>query len=157
MKILDYEEMKKIESSDVTEKELEEMYNIAQDMIPICKEAKGIGLAAPQVGVYKNFFVWTRDSGLSYETAFNPKVYRDKSSGFTNTIEGCLSTKGNSYYLKRAKKVNVIYYIYANGKFAKKIENFKKPFSFVWQHEIEHLKGNFISDNGILLEKGNNE
>lgn len=151
MEILHADKIEGKVAEEVQLDELEEMFDTAQDMIELCKKEEGIGLAATQVGIQKNFFVWTRTMGRNFEVIFNPAIYRD--GGFTNVIEGCLSLPGEHYLVKRMKKIMVQYYIYANGQFAKKTEHFKKPYSFVWQHEIEHLQGKTIRMSGVLIDK----
>jgi peptide deformylase len=150
MNLIKYRTIEGKISEDVREEELEEMFNLSQEMIEICKELGGIGLAAPQVGIFKNFFIWTRNQGRSFETVFNPSIFRD--GGFTNVIEGCLSVPKETFLVKRMKKIRAMYYVYANGKLFKKVEEFKKPFSFVWQHECDHLNGILINKKGELIE-----
>jgi peptide deformylase len=155
MEILELDKIEGITSEEVKEENLQELEEKIDEILSLLKENKGIGLAAPQVGIFKRMFIWTRNNGVSYEVIYNPEIYRD--GGYTNVIETCLSDKNKSYFIKRLKKVMVIYYINVNGKLRKKVENFKKPFSFVWQHELDHLNGNSVRTKGEFFEEKKEE
>src|SRR5882672_566002 len=64
---------------------------------------KGIGLAAPQVGVNEQIFVV--DTGKDAFVVINPKIL--KASGSDVTEEGCLSIPEVHVNIKRAKTIDV--------------------------------------------------
>jgi len=104
------------------------------------KKFKGIGLAAPQVGVNKRVIVvklWRSDYVL-----INPRLNhqsREKEIG----EEGCLSLPGLFLNIERSKKVRVKA-LDAKGKKVK--IKAKGLLARVLQHEIDHLDGVLIKD-----------
>ncbi|MDD5627196.1 MAG: peptide deformylase [Patescibacteria group bacterium] len=101
---------------------------------------KGIGLAAPQVGVNKRVILvklWREEYVL-----INPRLTsasREKEMG----EEGCLSLPGVFLNLERSKKVRVKA-LDQNGKKIKM--KAKGLLARVLQHEIDHLEGILIND-----------
>ncbi len=76
-------------------------------MFPLMEQAKGIGLAAPQIGWNVRLFVMNvsgkQGEGLAL---INPEIV-EKSGGFWDVEEGCLSLPGIYGKVKREKKVVV--------------------------------------------------
>ena len=64
---------------------------LLDDMIETMREAQGIGLAAPQVGVMRRLFVTEPEPGKTYEF-INPEIL--ESEGEQKITEGCLSVPG---------------------------------------------------------------
>ncbi|HEY8463216.1 MAG TPA: peptide deformylase, partial [Bacillota bacterium] len=69
--------------------------NLAQKMLETMYEAKGVGLAAPQVGVLERIVVI--DVGDGPLVLINPKI--TKLEGQARDVEGCLSIPGRSEYV----------------------------------------------------------
>ena len=100
---------------------------------------RGVGLAAPQVGINEQIFVV--DTGKDVFAAINPKII--KSAGSEVMEEGCLSIPRVLVDVKRAKTVwveftdenNRVVRAQLNGLLAK-----------VFQHEYDHLQGKLILD-----------
>lgn len=118
----------------------EERQRLANKMWKIMRKKRGIGLAAPQVGLNIRMFVWSH-FGHS-QVIWNPILYYI--SGEIDSIEGCLSLPGITVTIKRATS-SVLIGEGINGLGLKFIgdENTTK----VWQHEIDHLDGKMIIDN----------
>ena len=101
--------------------------------------SKGIGLAAPQVGINEQIFVV--DTGKEVFVAINPRII--KAAGNEVMEEGCLSIPRVLVDVKRAKTVwveftdqeNRVVRAQLNGLVAK-----------VFQHEYDHLQGKLILD-----------
>lgn len=126
-----------------------------QDFIPkmwsVMKEAGGIGLAAPQIGVSIQMAVIKLESDSErYDNLedseefviFNPelKVIDKTKQGFW---EGCLSVPGLRGYVERPRKLKITY---LNEKAIKKeiiVEDF---LATVFQHELDHLFGYLYVD-----------
>ena len=100
-------------------------------MINLMKTHKGIGLAAPQIGLTYRFFMMETDMYI------NP-VILEKSKDIVIDTEGCLSFPRLSMKVKRAKKVTVEY-TDIEGK--RKEEKFVNYMSRCFQHELDHLNG----------------
>ena len=100
---------------------------------------KGIGLAAPQVGVAKSMIV--ADIGDGPIKLANPVII--KSKGKEAMTEGCLSIPGVEVHLNRGYEIVVRG---LNDK-AKPVEvNAKGLMARVLQHETDHLNGKLIID-----------
>lgn len=150
MKILSYEEMKELEPCvDVQDEDIDSFHEIAKGMIELCIQKGGAGLAAPQVGVNANMFIYSPD-GLEYHMVFNPKWFPDETKK-TKSIEQCLSLpQEDYYYVERYKYINVVYYSIAIGKttFKKVARRLRKDEAIIFQHETDHLKGVTLVDSG---------
>lgn len=110
---------------------------LCDDMFVAMYEAPGIGLAAPQVGVQKRFFVYDVDEEPG--VLINPTI--EESDGEWVFEEGCLSVPGMSFEIVRPKQI-LVRGIDLDGS-SVTIEA-DELFSRLIQHEIDHL-------NGVLL------
>jgi peptide deformylase len=139
------------ECSDVTIDEAEDMMDKGYEMIEFCKEKVGIGMAGPQVGINKNIMIKRGMLNPVYEIIFNPSFYKE--GGTVRTVEGCLTYPGKHFFQKRFKRIGVVYYIWSGEKFLKRTKKVKGMEAFVWQHEIDHLKGKTIAMKGELVDE----
>ena len=103
------------------------------------QEHKGIGLAAPQVGVNEQIFVV--DAGKEVFAVVNPRIL--KSEGTDAVEEGCLSIPHLHVKVKRAKKVLVEFTDENNRRFRAELSGLTAK---VFQHETDHLNGKLIID-----------
>lgn len=109
-------------------------------MIETMLEAKGVGLAAPQVGVSKRVIIVQSKKGP--EIFINPKII-SASLRKIESEEGCLSIPGVSGFVKRHSKIKVR----ALNRHGEKV--FLKataPEAIIFQHEIDHLNGILFID-----------
>lgn len=119
---------------------------LLNNMKETLKDAKGAGLAAPQVGVTKRVFVVDVDEG--YFEFINPVILG--TSGSQYGVEGCLSLKGKWGDVKRPRKVTV-----------KAFDRYGKPFKIVAKdffaraicHEYDHLDGILYIDKADNLRE----
>ena len=86
----------KMKSQDVENFD-NELKDLTDKMLEIMYEAPGVGLAAPQIGINKNIFVF--DIGEGPKIAVNPISI--KVSGKVNFLEGCLSLPGYYWEIER--------------------------------------------------------
>jgi peptide deformylase len=108
-------------------------------------EAPGVGLAAPQVGVQRRFFVYDVADGTGPHVLLNPQVV--ESSGEWEYEEGCLSLPGLAFEIVRPKVVTVTGQdLDGNDVVLEGDELLGR----VFQHEIDHLDGVLMLDR---LEK----
>lgn len=108
--------------------------------------AKGAGLAAPQIGVSKRVVVVDIGEGL-YELV-NPQII--SSSGQETDVEGCLSIPGIVGDVTRAATVKVRY-MDRHGK--EKNVTAKGMLARAMQHEIDHLDGILYIDRASNIRK----
>ncbi|MEI6144591.1 MAG: peptide deformylase, partial [Candidatus Berkelbacteria bacterium] len=126
-----------------------EIQELIDDMVYTMRNADGIGLAAPQVGVSKKIIVAEYETPEKSEEDFplsvviNPKVELF-SEDEEFMVEGCLSFPGKELYIKRPKKVKVT----ALDRWGKEytLED-EKLLARVLQHEIDHLNGVLMIDH----------
>jgi peptide deformylase len=115
-------------------------------MFDLMYEAKGIGLAANQVGLPFRFFVLnlTADPEQKDEEVvfINPEIVKRHSA--TEDEEGCLSLPGLYAKVRRAKKIRVLAYD-LEGKLIEHEAN--ELFSRAIQHENDHLDGKLFIDH----------
>jgi peptide deformylase len=123
------------------------------------RDAPGVGLAAPQIGLALQLAViedrpeYTKDIGadrlaererqaVSFQVLINPRIV-EQSDQQVEFFEGCLSLAGFSALVKRSRQVAVEYWdergqpqrIEAQGWYAR-----------ILQHEIDHLHGRLYID-----------
>jgi len=107
---------------------------------------KGVGLAAPQIGVSKRAIVV--DTGEKLIELINPEICEQ--SGSDNSEEGCLSLPGMAGDVVRAVRV-LVKGLDRNGEEIK-IEA-KGYQARALQHEIDHLEGIIFTDKATNLRK----
>ena len=121
-----------------------ELSKLALDMCETMVSARGIGLAAPQVGkkikllVYDTTFV---EDGGSTAIMFNPEILHGE--GVCESIEGCLSLPGRMIVVERHKKIKIKYLNIYNETVVRELNGMA---AIVVQHEIDHLLGIILSD-----------
>lgn len=117
----------------------DEIRGLIQRMYVVMADARGLGLAGPQVGVSKRIF--TYDVGEGPHALINPKIL--KSSGEEYGVEGCLSIPGLQGDVPRADRL-VMAGIDENGDKVKiKADGM---LARVFQHELDHLDGTMFVD-----------
>lgn len=107
---------------------------LAQEMLTTMYEAPGIGLAAPQVGVRKRFFVY--DVGDGPQVLINPEI--TESDGEWNYLEGCLSVPGLHFDIVRPKQIHVRGLDLDGNEVSLEADEL---LSRLFQHEMDHLDG----------------
>jgi len=100
---------------------------------------KGVGLAAPQVGINEQIFVV--DTGKEAFAVINPKII--KIAGSEVMEEGCLSIPRVLVDVKRAKTVWVEFTDAENHRVRAELNGLLAK---VFQHEYDHLHGKLILD-----------
>ena len=119
---------------------LRETFN---EMFETMLEADGVGLAAPQIGDSRRYFVIISDDDVR-RVFINPQII-STSNDLCDYDEGCLSLPGFNETIKRPSKVTV-QALNENG----------KPFTLdaegllarIIQHEYDHLEGIMYIDRG---------
>lgn len=113
------------------------------------------GLAAPQIGISKNFFGMKINNEI--KVYFNPKLIKtwgertfpklvgdkDKIEDF---LEGCLSVPDYFGTVRRWLKIKVEWQELVEKKFITKRKELEGFEAIVWQHESDHLKGKLFID-----------
>ena len=126
----------KMKSTDVTSFD-NELKNLTDMMLEIMYAAPGVGLAAPQIGINKNVFVF--DVGNGPNIAVNPKSI--KKSGNINFLEGCLSLPGYYWEIQRSEHAKMECFDLKGNKISYEGDDL---LGRVLQHELDHLKGKVL-------------
>ncbi len=115
---------------------------LIKDMKETMYHSKGVGLAAPQVGILKRIVVI--DVGNGPLTIINPEIVEMQGSHITN--EGCLSIPGTQKNVDRPEKVRVK----AMNEDGEKIEiEGEGLLARALCHEIDHLDGVLFIDKAL--------
>jgi peptide deformylase len=118
---------------------------LLDDMHETLKDANGVGLAAPQVGVLRRVVIIEIDEGGLIEM-INPEIiYKD---GEQNEIEGCLSSPGKYAETVRPATVKVAY-TDRNGD--RKEKEGTELLARAFCHELDHLDGILCFDNAVRI------
>jgi peptide deformylase len=133
-----------------------ELQTLIDDMIETLREAPGVGLAAPQVGVSDRLIVVEYPENDEQEDApkklfvvVNPEI-KETSAETEMGIEGCLSIPGLHGEVERSLAVTV------KGQTRRgqtvKIKA-KAWLARIFQHEIDHLNGVVFTDRATKVWK----
>lgn len=113
---------------------------LADEMVVTMYEAPGLGLAAPQVGVQKRFFVY--DLGEGPGAIVNPVI--EESDGEWLFEEGCLSVPGLSWEILRPKTIHIVGVDLDGNDVSIEADELE---SRLFQHELDHLDGVLLVDH----------
>ena len=130
----------------------EDEQTLMDDMLEAMYDAKGIGLAAIQIGVPKRIIVLDiskNDNEKSPMYFVNP-VILNKATEQSTYEEGCLSVPDQFAEIDRPNKCEVEYLDY-NGE--KKLLKAEGLLATCIQHEIDHLEGILFIDYLSKLKK----
>lgn len=131
---------------DVTEFD-DRLRTLADDMLNTMRDAAGVGLAAPQVGVLKRLFTWEvryEEEDETYGGAIVNPVLVDSSEEAQVDDEGCLSFPGLFYPVERPLRVRIRYQDLTGDEHTEDLEGFHAR---VWLHEMDHLNGILFIDH----------
>ena len=111
--------------------------SLTKKMTQIMYDAPGVGLAAPQIGINKNIFVF--DAGDGPKVAINPKL--EDLQGSIVFMEGCLSLPGYYWDIERYEYAKLSC-LDQNGE--EVTYEGEDLLGRVLQHEYDHLKGKLL-------------
>ena len=125
---------------------------LMDDMLETMYEAKGIGLAAIQIGVPKRIIVMdlSKEEGKKEPRYFVNPIIKNKSEKISTYEEGCLSVVSVFAEVDRPETCEVEYLDY-NGE--KKILKATGLLATCIQHEMDHLQGILFIDYLSKLKK----
>lgn len=134
------------QKSQNVEKIDESIEKIVHDMAETMYFNKGVGLAAPQVGISKQ--ILTIDAGKGLICLINPLLVGKE--GEIQMEEGCLSFPDVSLELTRCKKVTLKGITLEGEELMLEAEDL---LARIFQHEIDHLEGVLIIDRVSPLKR----
>jgi peptide deformylase len=147
---------------DIT-KDYEGLDQLIADMFETMYKAKGVGLAAPQIGKAIRLFIvdthpFAEDDDDEEEDEFTPEQRKELKAFkkiFINArilneegqewkfSEGCLSIPKIREDVSRQPEIEIEYY---DEKFKKHVEKYKGVIARVIQHEYDHIEGKLFTD-----------
>lgn len=119
----------------------DQLVSLVERMKLLMRDASGIGLAAPQVGVLQRLFVFQASEDEVVALA-NPEIV-EASSETEVDDEGCLSIQGVLVPVERPSRVTIAG-VDEHGTAVR--YELEEPYSRVAQHESDHLDGVLIVD-----------
>jgi peptide deformylase len=126
----------------------DDLRRFCQGMFACMELSKGVGLAAPQVGVAKRIFVTDharRDDGCDRRVWINPRI--EKPSGRTTYEEGCLSFPGIYARVERHNRLDIVFHNEWGAEQRLSLDVEAGDFlGIVVQHELDHLDGKVFVD-----------
>jgi peptide deformylase len=120
----------------------ERLAALTRRMFELMREAKGVGLAAPQVGHNIRLFVMNHSGKPEDDRVYVNPVLSD-AEGDEASEEGCLSLPKINVEVGRPKTVKME----AKDLSGNRVEQKETGYiARIWQHELDHLNGVLIID-----------
>lgn len=135
----------------ITEFDTPELHKLLDDMFESMYAAKGVGLAAPQIGIGKRIAVVDLSVGEDPErkiVLINPEIIHKE--GSQQSEEGCLSLPGFREQVARPTRVIVRAQDARGGTFEKIGEDL---LARAFAHEIDHLNGRLYITHVSALKR----
>ena len=118
---------------------------ILDDMVETMRDANGVGLAAPQIGIMRRMFVAEPEPEKVFMFV-DPEII--SAEGEQEGSEGCLSVPGYVGTVKRPEKI----VIKGKDRYGKEKEYTFEGFeAVVMCHEFDHLEGILYTDKATEL------
>lgn len=123
--------------------------SLASRMIELMREARGVGLAAPQVGVNLRLFVMNHSGKPEDDRVYVNPVLTDP-EGEEEAEEGCLSLPDINIPVWRARTLRMRAFD-LGGQPLEQVES--GYIARIWQHETDHLDGILLLDKLSPVQK----
>jgi peptide deformylase len=120
----------------------DDLRRLAERMTSLMADARGVGLAANQVGVVERLIVIQPNGDEDPRALVNPEVV-ERSSEVETSEEGCLSLRGVLVPVERHLRVKVVARDLDGESVEIRVEDLAAR---VLQHEMDHLDGVLILD-----------
>ena len=119
-----------------------DLEQLVERMIRLMQDARGVGLAANQVGILRRVFVIQADEDEEPRALVNPVIV-ERSGEVADDDEGCLSMQGVVVPVERAVRVRMEARDGEGNPVTIELEGLPAR---VAQHELDHLDGVLILD-----------
>lgn len=140
-------------SQDITIEEISssEVQQLINRMEVTLIEEEGVGLAAPQVGIQRNIFLFMRldKKDAPVEAVINPIVVSKSPELINFEGDGCLSIPDERGTTSRHAWIDVKYYDSKGSLIEERLHAGKRGEDFtgvIFQHEFDHLNGILFID-----------
>lgn len=118
------------------------VHELVVGMFTLMRIAKGVGLAAPQVGQNLRLFVMNPSGEPGDDQVYINPVLTD-GSGHEEAEEGCLSLPDLHVKIMRNKTITIEAHDLDGTRFQQSATGF---IARIWQHEFDHLNGILLTD-----------
>ena len=135
------------EKSTVVEEINDELRTILDEMVELMRKAKGVGLAANQVGIAKRFFVLEIEDKV--KKVINPEIV-EFGEEIVEYEEGCLSIPEIYKKVNRPEMIRVKYQN-ENGEIVE--EELHDLWARAFQHEFDHIDGILFTERLSIMNK----
>ena len=125
----------------------DDLVRLTEKMAHLMRDARGVGLAATQVGVLQRLFVFQLADDDDVTTIVNPEITK-RSRAAEIADEGCLSLQGVLVPVERALEVTIAGQDVTGAPLMLELEDMDAR---VVQHELDHL------DGVLMLERTDDE
>ena len=134
-----------------------DLHTLLDDMVETMREAPGVGLAAPQIGLSERIIVieyYEREEDEEVEDApkkvwamINPEIVKS-SPEMVMGVEGCLSIPGLVGEVERNEQV----WVKGMNRHGKPMKVKAKGWlARIFQHEIDHLNGVLFTERAVRV------
>lgn len=134
-----------VQSNPIFPEEIESIDKIRKYMLEVLQDSKGVGLAAPQIGLFKKFILVQHDNGYVMDF-INPEVTRMYGKEIEGP-EGCLSIPppGLGCLVPRMESIDIMACTSRSPGIPRSF-TFHRNTARIIQHELDHLTGTFYID-----------
>lgn len=130
----------------------ENLKKLAARMFELMRANRGVGLAAPQVGVNLRLFIMNH-SGQPQDDRHYVNPVLSEADGSEEAEEGCLSLPGIHVDIERSRTMR----IQAHDLDGNPIDQTETGYlARIWQHEFDHLNGRMLTDRMGAVAKMTN-
>ena len=131
----------RLEASEIVEFD-GDLEQLVERMVHLMRDARGVGLAANQVGILRRVFVIQADEDEEPRALVNPVIV-DRSNEVDEDDEGCLSMQGVVVPVERSVSIRMEARDADGNPVTLELEGLPAR---VAQHELDHLDGVLILD-----------
>ena len=142
LKIIFYPDPRLRKTSDTVTVFDQSLKDLATRMLELMRTARGVGLAAPQVGENVRMFVMNPTGEEGDDRIYVNPVLAD-AEGEEEGEEGCLSLPGINAKVWRSKTLKMQAQDLAGNRIEETADGY---IARIWQHETDHLNGTMIID-----------
>lgn len=160
--VLHWERIKRIKAKPIESGKFDGFEQLGWKMVRTCLSEDGIGLAAPQIGLFRKAILCREMDGDGLEYKFKDEFRLYINPDFESVIEEekqeateyCLSVPGKGYPISRWKKIVASWDVPTEeGEFDRQERTLEGWAARLFQHEFDHLNGISIPQRYELQNK----
>jgi peptide deformylase len=119
---------------------------LVSDMWETMYLSKGVGLAAPQVGIHLKLFVSEWEGNR--RVVINPEIV--EAEGAEASEEGCLSFPGIYEEVRRPGRIRILFQDEGGERYDEIVEGY---LARIYSHETDHLNGRLLIDHLSAMKR----